>query len=135
MNLLKLSVHNKKHKNEDKKHQINSKKIAEIIADSIVIQDVKDSLDLIGNVYYQGYDFLILREEHLSPEFFQLKTKLAGEILQKFTNYQMHLSIIGDFSQYKSRSLKAFIRESNKGKQVFFGRSVQDALSLLTKIY
>lgn len=85
-------------------------------------------MDIIGNAYYQGFDFIILREEHLAPEFFQLKTKLAGEILQKFTNYRMHLSIIGDFSKYKSSSLKAFIRESNKGKHVYFAKSKDEAL-------
>ena len=118
-----------------KSHQINSKKIAEIISDSIVIQNVEDSLNIIGNIYYQGYDFIILREEHLSSGFFQLKTKLAGEILQKFINYRIHLSIIGDFSKYESNSLKAFIRESNKGKEIYFANSLDGVFLQLNESF
>ncbi|WP_083996437.1 DUF4180 domain-containing protein [Desulfosporosinus acididurans] len=53
-------------------------------------------------------------------DFFDLKTKLAGEILQKFVNYHVRIAIVGDFSGYKSKSLKDFIYESNNGKDVFF---------------
>src|SRR5690625_3507462 len=111
-----------------KNHQIGNKEIAEIISNTVVIRNVEDSLDIIGNVYYQGYDFIILREEHLSSDFFQLKTKFAGEVLQKFINYLIHLSIIGDFSKYKSSSLKYFIRESNRGKEVYFANSLKKVL-------
>ena len=45
---------------------------------------------------------------------------MAGEILQKFSNYRMKLAIIGEFEKYKSKSLKAFITESNRGNLIFF---------------
>jgi hypothetical protein len=32
-----------------------------------------------------------------------LKTGLAGEILQKFSTYNMRLGIVGDFSAYTSK--------------------------------
>ncbi|MFC2347384.1 MAG: DUF4180 domain-containing protein [Bacteroides sp.] len=57
---------------------------------------------------------------NITPEFFDLKTKIAGNILQKFAQYQMPLIIVGDFSKYKSKSLNDFIFESNKGSQVNF---------------
>ena len=41
------------------------------------------------------------------------------------------LAIIGEFEKYKSESLKAFIRESNQGKQVFF---VSDRDTAIAKI-
>ncbi|WP_107037794.1 DUF4180 domain-containing protein [Brumimicrobium mesophilum] len=113
---------------EIKEHSHNEVKIAEVISDKILINCIEDALDLIGNIYYQGFDRMLLHEKNISPDFFDLKTKLAGDVLQKFTQYRMPLTIIGDFSNYSSNSLKDFIFESNKGKQVNFQFSVDEAL-------
>lgn len=101
---------------------------AEVIADGIIIENVQDGIDIMGNAYYQGFDKVILYKEHITEEFFDLKTGLAGEILQKFSNYKIRLAIIGDFSTYQSESLKAFIIESNKGKLVNFLASLEQAV-------
>lgn len=106
--------------------------IKEIIADRIVINNLEDGIDLIGNVYYQGYEKLIILKENITPDFFDLKTKLAGDILQKFSNYRVRLVIVGDFSKVESKSLQDFIRESNKGKLVNFLASKEEAISRLS---
>lgn len=120
---------------EIKTHKINSTKIAELISDTILIKNEEDSLDLLGNLYYQGFDKMILHQKNITPHFFDLKNKMAGEILQKFSNYRMSLIIIGDFSDLitKSKSLKDFIYESNKGKQVNFVDSIEEAIEKLAK--
>ena len=101
-------------------HNIGNIKVAEIIADKIILTSTEDGLELLGNLYYQGFDKIIIHEKNITPEFFDLKTKIAGNILQKFAQYQMPLIIVGDFSKYKSKSLNDFIFESNKGGQVNF---------------
>lgn len=112
-------------------HQINNTEIAEVISENIVIANSEDGVDLLGNIYYQGFDRVIIHEKNIAPEFFDLKTKIAGEILQKFSNYRVRLAIVGEFSKYNSQSLKDFIYESNKGKQVNFVDSVAAALARL----
>ncbi|PWN60990.1 DUF4180 domain-containing protein [Chryseobacterium viscerum] len=114
-------------------HEINNTKIAEIISDDIIIQSAADGLGLMGNIYYQGFDTLILHEKNISPEFFDLKTKMAGDILQKFSNYRIGLTIVGDFDKYESKSLKDFIFESNKTKHVNFVNTLEDALNNFSK--
>jgi hypothetical protein len=37
---------------------------------------------------------LVLDEKNLSPEFFDLKTGLAGQVLQKFVNYRTKLAVV-----------------------------------------
>ena len=111
---------------EIKIHTIDNRKIAEIISDNIVLQTVEDAVDLIGNMSYQGFDKLIIHEENMIPDFFELKDKIAGNILQKFSQYSMPLAIIGDFEKYESKSLDDFIFESNKGNQINFGTTVED---------
>ncbi|RXM38282.1 DUF4180 domain-containing protein [Chryseobacterium sp. CH21] len=114
-------------------HEINAIKIAEIISDDIIIQSVQDGLDLMGNIYYQGFDKVILYEKNITPEFFDLKTKIAGEILQKFSNYRIGLAIVGDFGKYESKSMKDFIFESNKTKHINFVSTLEDALNNFPK--
>ncbi len=109
-------------------HRIGQAKVAEIQAEGLVLTSVEDGLSLLGDLYYQGFDKIILHEENIVPEFFDLKTKLAGEVLQKFVQYRMPLAVVGDFSKYTSKSLRDFIYECNQGRQVNFVQELSSAL-------
>ncbi len=102
--------------------------IAEVTANNIIISEVQDALDIMADCSYQGAEKIIFYEKNLHPDFFDLKTKLAGDILQKFSNYRMCMAIIGDFSKYTSKSLRDFIYESNKGGRIKFVSSLEEAL-------
>lgn len=113
---------------EIKTHNIDNTKVAEIITDKVILRSTEDGLDLLGNLYYQGFDKIIIHEKNITPEFFDLRTKIAGEILQKFAQYQMPLIIVGDFSKHKSKSLNDFIFESNKSQQINFIKDLSNIL-------
>ena len=99
----------------------NNIEIAVVSSSELVITDVQSALDFMATVRYDtGCDRMILNKSAICEDFFHLSTKLAGEILQKFINYNVKMAIVGDFSVYASNSLKAFIYESNKGKDIFF---------------
>ena len=83
------------------------------------------------NCHYQGSDSLIIHERNLPAEFFDLKTGLAGDILQKFSTYQGRLAIIDDFTKYESKSLNDFIYESNKGRRINFVATLAEAETAL----
>ncbi len=89
------------------RHNIKGICIAELISDNIIIHKNEDGFDLLGNLYYQGFDKVIIHEKNITPDFFDLKNKMAGEILQKFSNYRVRLAIVGDFSKYRSKSIKS----------------------------
>jgi hypothetical protein len=114
-------------------HIINDIQIGEIISDNLIIQNNEDGLDLLGNMYYQGFDRFIIHEKNITPAFFDLKNGMAGEILQKFSNYRVRLAIVGDFSAYTGKSITDFIYESNQGKQVNFLKSLEEALERLSR--
>ncbi|WP_316765263.1 DUF4180 domain-containing protein [Pedobacter frigiditerrae] len=113
-------------------HTIKDTIIAEVTSEDIIINSVEDGLDLLGNLYYDGFDKIIVYEKNITPNFFDLKTGIAGEILQKFSNYRVPLAIIGNFEKYESKSIKDFIFESNKSKHINFVKSLTDALKNLT---
>ncbi|OPA79209.1 cytoplasmic protein [Paenibacillus selenitireducens] len=112
--------------------QQGSSRVAVISSPDILIKDVQDALDLMSTLQYTDncYKFVIYKS-NITEDFFDLSTRLAGEILQKYINYQVKIAIVGDFKGYTSKSLKDFIYECNQGKDVFFVENEQAALEAL----
>ena len=88
----------------------------------------REALELIDKAIGQGVEWIVVQVERLEDEFFQLKTGLAGHIIQKFVTYRRHLVVLGDISRHvaKSRALKAFVYETNRGTQVWFLTDLQE---------
>jgi hypothetical protein len=65
---------------------------------------------------------VVLPITRLDPAFFELRTGIAGEMVQKFVTYQVAVAIVGDTSplESESKSLHDFIRESNRRGSVWF---------------
>ncbi|WP_167619513.1 DUF4180 domain-containing protein [Maribellus sediminis] len=95
---------------------------------NIALTDVQDFLDMMANANYQGTNKMVIHQHQLPIGFFELKTKIAGEILQKFSTYNQRLAIVGDFSEIESKSLRDFIRESNRIGRILFVASLDEAL-------
>lgn len=83
--------------------------------------------------YDTGIKNIAIPKDLFSDKFFILSSGIAGEILQKFVNYQFRVAIYGDFSVYTSKPLKDFIYESNKGNSVFFVDNIDNAIEKLSK--
>ncbi|GAA3235852.1 DUF4180 domain-containing protein [Actinocorallia longicatena] len=89
-------------------------------ADGPPVTSERDALDLIGN---RGpADWIAVPVARLDPEFFRLSSGLAGDVLQKFTNYGTGLAVIGDVAALTAASepLAALVRESNRGRRHWF---------------
>lgn len=113
---------------------VKNKGLQFAVADkSLQIVTVQDMLDLIVSASYGDCDGLIVHKENLTDDFFNLKTGLAGEMLQKCSNYHAKFAVIGDFAQIQSKSLRDFIYECNNGNLVFFKSSLDEAMAALSK--
>lgn len=112
----------------------NGQKFA-LVGRDVRIAAAQDLLDLFVTAGYDcGCTGLIVYAQSLGDAFFDLKTRVAGELLQKCSNYRVRFAVVGDFSRYESKSLHDFIYECNKGNLVFFKSSVEEALDALTQI-
>lgn len=105
--------------------------IAVIHSEKEIIRETQDALDLMAECSALDAQGIILQQSQLVPDFFDLKTGLAGEILQKFSTYRMKLAIVGDFSGFTSKSLQDFIRESNRHGKVCFVSSEEEGVEML----
>lgn len=105
-----------------------------IASDTPSLCSADDVLDLAISARYEtGADRLVLEKSAFCDDFFVLRTGLAGEALQKLINYHFKLAIVGDFSQITSKALRDFIRESNRGKNVCFVASYDDAIAWFSR--
>jgi hypothetical protein len=95
----------------------------------IEVRSFEDIPDVIGACF--GASSLLLTEEELSPDFFNLKSGLAGELLQKFTNYRIRVAIVvPDPGTYGERFAE-LAREHRTHRLIRFVPSVDDAVAWL----
>jgi hypothetical protein len=89
--------------------------------DGVPIAGEQDALDLIGAAFTQA-DVVALPVGRLDERFFALHTGVAGEIMQKFTNYRIRLAIVGDVSAQveASAAMRAMVSETNQGSMIWF---------------
>lgn len=111
----------------------NNQDIAIVASGIIILTDVQSALDLIATIGYEtSCRRIALNKEAIAEDFFRLSTRIAGDILQKFINYNIKFAMIGDFSQYTSKPLKDFIYESNQGNHIFFVSTEGEAVEKLS---
>lgn len=109
--------------------------IAVVSSDSKVITDVDSALDLLMSAKYDaGTKYIVADKKLIIEDFFVLSSGLAGEILQKYVNYGGKIAIYGDYSHYTSKPLKDFIYESNKGRDIFFAATKEEAIQKIREI-
>lgn len=84
--------------------------------------DASTANDVLSEAWSAEADLVVVPVERLADGFLDLSTRIAGEVIQKFTNYRMRLAFLGDISARTevSGSLRDFVYESNKGQQVWF---------------
>ena len=105
---------------------------AVVRSDEIVITDAQSALDLLMTAKYDLVTKnIVIDKKLIKEEFFILSSGLASDILQKYINYGGRIAIYGDFSHYTSKPLHDFIYESNKGHDVFFAATEDEAVDCL----
>ena len=92
------------------------------------LESVSDFLDLMVDA---GADTIALQKTDFADSFYDLKTGVAGEILQKLSNYDKRLIIIGDFASPGKKSLRDFIYESNRTGKVVFAATLEEGVTTL----
>jgi Domain of unknown function (DUF4180) len=90
--------------------------------------DPVEALDAIGATWGHEVAAVAIPISRLPPGFLDLSTGVAGEYLQKMVQYRVVIAIVGDISAEVGHSepLAAFVRESNRGRHVWFVDTVDD---------
>jgi len=96
--------------------------------DGSKLRNDRDAIELIAEALQIKASVVLIPEERFEDDFFNLKTRVAGEIIQKFANYKLRLAIMGDISRHvnESSALRDFVRESNRGDHLWFVANLED---------
>jgi hypothetical protein len=88
----------------------------------------QDAVDLMSAASEQRAALIAIPIERFGNDFFELRTRIAGEIVQKFAIYGARVAIVGNISQKiaSSKSLAAFVHESNRGCDLWFVDDLQE---------
>jgi hypothetical protein len=81
-----------------------------------------DAMEVVGEALSNSAEWVVIPVNRLAPEFFDLRTGAAGELLQKLTNYNLRLAVVGDLYHRiaESHALRGLVLESNRGQRVWF---------------
>jgi len=91
----------------------------------ISIASRDDVSDAVGASLGRG---LILSERDLGPEFFDLRTGLAGELIQKLVNYRVRTAIIVPTPEVHGQRFAELFQEHATHPTVRFVRSNDEAM-------
>lgn len=107
--------------------EINGQSAARVADRGVVVTSAQDALTLVAE---SGCGRIVLRREQLHPDFYELRSGLAGEVMQKIVTYGCRLAIVGDFGDVHSRSFRALMHESNRTGRVVFAATEAEIAGL-----
>src|SRR4051812_50071658 len=81
-----------------------------------------DARDVIQETFGTGIRLAVIPVERLDPDFFVLRTGVAGAFVQKLVQYRLRLVVVGDVSApvAASDALRDWVREVNRGRDILF---------------
>lgn len=96
--------------------------------DGPAIASEGDLVAILGDVLASGAQTVVIPVPRLAPDFFVLRTGLAGAIVQKLVNYRRRVVVLGDVSAAvaSSTAFADWVRESNRRSELWFVRDLAE---------
>lgn len=111
-----LSIHGKEtNKMNFKVVEKSDKKYIEIASAERPLYTEQDAVDIITLCFENNAFLLMLHAGIFSEDFFKLRTGVAGQMLQKFTNYRAKVAILVTGEEKIRGKFKELLTEANRG--------------------
>jgi hypothetical protein len=103
-------------------YELHGVGVLECAPEETRLRTYNDAVEIVGKSFETRATLVLIPVECLDDDFFRLRTRIAGELIQKFVQYKRRLVILGDISRHlaESSALRAFVLEANRGKEVWF---------------
>jgi hypothetical protein len=106
----------------------DGERIADLTASAFELRRPSDILELVA----AGVTRIVIRHDQLHPDFFDLSTGFAGELVQKCMNYGIRVAVVGGGNyQQRSLSFRHFAAETSHGTRFVFVDSVEAGVAKL----
>jgi hypothetical protein len=109
-------------------YELHGVRILECSTDGRPPRTAKDATDIVSAAWGYQAKLVVLQADWLGDDFFRLSTRVAGEVVQKLLDYGLRVAIVGDLSARTaaSEALRDWVRECNRGRQVWFVRDIPE---------
>ncbi len=109
-------------------YELHGLRVAEFSKIGDELRTDRQAIEIISQASECQPELIIIPVERLSNDFFHLKTRVAGEFLQKFVMYRKRVVILGDISAHlnSSSALRDFVYECNAGRDIWFMTSLDE---------
>jgi hypothetical protein len=92
-----------------------------------LIQGERDILDLMTLCDEAESNKVLISQQSLNPEFFDLSTGQAGEISHKLSTYRVKTAFVVDLSAISSERFQEWVFECNRGTEIRFFEDMLEA--------
>lgn len=113
--------------------EIDNKKYIELISSSQPLSTENDALDLVALCGEHNTNLMMIHYDALSEDFFNLKTKVAGNMLQKLVNYHIKAVTVIPREIIQKGRLREMALETNKGNHFRMYENKEEAEKWLIK--
>src|SRR5215467_9764822 len=105
-----------------KSYEIDGPRLLELDGAGTRLTSARDAIQLISAAAQKQASLLVIPKTLRSEEFFDLRTGIAAQIIQKFAAYGLRACTVGDRSRHVDAScaLRDFSFESTRANQVWF---------------
>jgi DNA-binding PadR family transcriptional regulator len=107
--------------------QKNNQRYIECFLAEPPLSTEQEALDLVALCGENDTNLMMLHADALSEDFFKLKTRIAGMILQKFVNYRVKTAIVLPGDLKIMGKFKELMVESNRGNEYRVFNNVTEA--------
>ncbi len=114
-------------------HTANGKTYVEIISAKNPVKTEADALDLVALCGENETSLLLIHHDALDADFFDLKTRSAGLMLQKFANYHIKAVVVLPEDIVQSKRFMEMALEANKGNSFRIYASREEAQAWLVR--
>jgi hypothetical protein len=106
----------------------------ECLPGSGMVTDENSALGLVSICAEESTDLLLLHQSNLHSDFFDLKTGLAGNVLLKLSNYQIHAAAVVPSEMIGTGHFYEFVLETNRRNDFRVFTSREDAINWLESL-
>jgi hypothetical protein len=112
--------------------QTNTGDYLRVTCSKEVISTEQSVLSLLGSCADFQTHHMLITQDCLHPDFFNLKTGLAGIFFQKLATYQVKTALVGDWAQVTNKRFNELMYESRQSNQIRFFQGQAEAEQWLT---
>jgi PadR family transcriptional regulator AphA len=100
----------------------------------MLIANEDDALELVAFCGESGTQRLLVHADSLPAEFFNLHSRLAGNILLKLSNYRIILAAVIPPEKIGSGRFSEMVQETNRGREFRVYNTRDDAVKWLSSV-